>query len=174
MSLRPIGGIFWRPDASGNLTAYDTSGNVLGTFVGGKISAINNLSTFAFTAGPATASATGVSTGQGIAITPRISTRILVTSSVLLQVSVASKQGQWIVYRTTGSIPANNAAPTGSPINTGIFTLPLATSSYSLTSIVMDTGLTLGTAYNYYLVLLSTDGTTTVSLIGGSMQVEET
>lgn len=63
--LRPTGGIFWRLNSSGNLTAYDVSGNVLATFAGGTLIAAKLLVLLSTNAPiTTTTSLTGVATGN--------------------------------------------------------------------------------------------------------------
>jgi len=77
LSLRPIGGIFLRLDASGNLTVYDSSGTVVAKFVGGLFSGQFNRATALGTPIVNTTSTVLVHSGLYAQITPQVSGNIL-------------------------------------------------------------------------------------------------
>ncbi len=174
LKLEPVGGIFWRLDSSGNLTAYDTAGNELGKFVGGLFSSTNNASR-AVVIATGTTSATFVSTGEGVTITPRVSGSVLILFVAALRSGVAGDDAELGIYRnTTGTIPADGAAPNGSLVEISRMVRCLRI-NVAWNGIVFDTdtGLTLGTAYTYHCAYRRDAGTGTIVIDNGLLHVTE-
>ncbi len=164
MKLEPVGGIFWRLDSSGNLTAYDTAGNVLGQFVGTVFVSVLNRAQDKLSANVTTTSTTDVSTGFGVTITPRFSGAVFVTARVVIQNSVSGNVSRAPLYQSTTGIPANDGAVVGSSISLLSVTVPNTANWYMLHSL-LRTGLIVGQAYSFYLAKSVGAGTGT---IGGS------
>lgn len=165
MDLKPSGGIFWRLDGSGNLTAYDTSGNTLGVFVGGFFSAKTNGGTAVTNGTLSMASSTQQSYGAGVTITLRNSGRVFTEAQIYINSSVANTAVNVYLYRTTGAVPAQGSAVSG----TGLITKQFFTASTTilLPTVFMwtDTGPTNGTTYSYYFALSTSGGVDTVKLL---------
>ncbi len=168
MKLEPVGGIFWRLDSSGNLTAYDTAGTVLATFRGGLFSAQVNSGTLVQNVPiTTTASLTAVHRGEGRQITPRQSGRILVLwAGFNFSSSIAGDGAAIGIGRTTGaSNPAGGAAYGGGFIGV----VPsgrsgVANEPFELSVAVLDIGLTLDQLYTYHEVWNAVTGGTATAV----------
>jgi hypothetical protein len=174
MDLRPVGGIFWRLDSSGNLTAYDTAGNVLGKFVGTKFSGVFNASVVPGQGVFTTTSTTPVSTGQGTNITLQVSSRIMISAvhSYLDQTTANGTVTVYPYWNTTG-IPAAGAAATGTQVTNYPAKNPSITLVQFLAVQNTLTGLALNTQIFVYFAMSSPVGTDTVAGYITSLLVEE-
>ena len=169
MSLRPIGGIFLRLDASGNLTVYDSSGNIVAKFLGGKLSVSGNRGTKVSNApivSTTSISPTRVASGNSLQITPQVTTTIAIFAVLGggAKNNTAGDGGELAVYRSTGSNnPAGGATPDGALASfSAPFTASTANSGSTPTLAFIDTGLTLGQVYTYEVaVAVITGGTMT-------------
>ena len=162
MSLRPIGGIFARLNASGNLTFYDASGNVLATFLSGALSIKGNVGTLV-TNSPitTTTSITDVFLGISLNYTPQISTRAFIATTFTGWNTTLGDGVVLGVYRTTGTNnPAGGAAHSGTLISATDHTSATASAHGSLGQTVLDTGLTAGSAYTYSFSITAVTGGT--------------
>ncbi len=171
MKLEPVGGIFWRLDSSGNLTAYDTAGTVLGQFVGGTFHTVNTRADTSIT-GSGTTSATFVSTGDGVSITPLVGkVALFMTGSV--RSTVASDQAEIGIYRNTTGIPGEGAGVGGdaSIIESNPFQLPGGVLYVRVPLVAVDISVVAGTQYFYYTTYRRASGTGTIVLDGGGNQL---
>ncbi len=173
MDLRPVGGIFWRLDSSGNLTAYDTAGNTLARFQNNTtlVTALNRASASVGSSSQTTSTSdvsAGLTPGT-IALTPRVSTAILIIANTGLQSSVAGDSGAVSVYGTTGAVPADGVAATGTRVGEAITRVAAANVSESASFNGLNTGLVNGTLVNYYFARRRVSGTGGVSFTGGSL-----
>jgi hypothetical protein len=113
------------------------------------------------------ASTTYVSTGTGVAVTPASTGNVLVVSTG----PCGNTTGNGVkvkIYRTTGAIPANNVAVTGTALTSEYtFTFLTGVLASAFSTMDVDTGPTIGTAYNYYIAYASvTGGSATISSAG--------
>jgi hypothetical protein len=166
MSLRPIGGIYWRLDASGNLTSYDSSGNVIAKFVSSKFSGQVNSSQISYSAGYSTTSLTDVSVGAHATFTSQVSTRALVAGYISYANDTANADGNWSVYITTGSDPGQGNQPGGTDV--AVVTLagacPTASRFYEGTVFGFRGSIVVGTQFTFYLTISShVSGTARIS-----------
>ena len=152
MSLRPIGGIFLRSDASGNMVIYDTAGTILVKIIGGLVSGTQNKGTRVNGAGPigSTTSATYVTLGNSSQITPQVSGNVLVLFMVEASNNTAGDGGSFGIYRATGTLnPTGGAVPDGSRIQNSTMVSGTANMTQEAVIVYLDTGLTPGQAYTY-------------------------
>ena len=102
----------------------------------------------------ATASTSPVSSGVGVAFQAASNTNTLTLYSFTLSSTGASAALYMYLLRTTGAIPANGTAPGGTDvyvITNRQWAPPAASAIFNVTGSVYDTGLTVGTPYNYYI-----------------------
>ena len=117
-----------------------------------------------------TTSTTAVSTGAGVTITPT-GTRVEIDGHAVAQNNTASDGWTLAIYRTTGSIPAQGSAPGGSDAVVYQTTRTVSSANQNFNSgwQFVDSGLTVGAAYGYYITIAAvTGGTATV--VGGTNQ----
>ncbi len=168
MNIRPIGAIFWRLDTSGNLTAFDATGNVIAKFTGSLFSA-KLKSTGSNASGGTTASTTFVSTGIGADnFTPVEADIALHITSTVLSHTVANAQVEFAIYaKTAAGIPATGTsvgADTQQPGSVHAFTLGPATQT-STNDFAISLAVGVGTAITFYLAIRTiTVGTITLGL----------
>lgn len=158
MEYRNVGGIFWRLDASGNLTGYDSTGTVIGKFAaGGLFSSAINKGTFSQnTAILTTASASHVYTGDFVSITPQISGKVLITALYTrLNSDTANVQSSFRLYSGTGGA-GPDSKPAGGTAISGTQQVPDCTvttagigTNASLNISILLTGLTNGTQITF-------------------------
>jgi len=166
--MRPAGAILWRLDANGNLTGYDTSGTVLGKFIGTLFSSkLNKIILSSNTPINSTASTLNVSSGSGGTITPQVSGSVLVTAN-LDQISNNTASDGCIVsiYRKQASTVPSGGTSVGADaqtvVNSFVNNANTAGLKLPVQVVVLDTGLTAGTVYAYYIaVAVLTGGTMT-------------
>ena len=179
MQFASTGGIFLRLDSSGNLTVFDTSGNVINKWISGKLSTVGNVAKVLSSSTVSTASLSVLSTGVGIGFTPQVATSALVffggnellnnTSGDIISV---------VLHRNTSGIPALNASPsgTGDTLLAGgagpIFVTAAASQGSGGMYAFYDSSLTVGTQYFYYVCYQALGGGT-VSLVGPFVTVIE-
>jgi len=114
MSLRPIGGIFLRLDASGNLTVYDSSGTVVAKFVGGLFSSKQNYAFQSLYSGGQALSNSGglaLSTGCGVGLTNAVGTSVQIIGGLSwVNASASTFTGAILeIYKNTTGVPALGA-----------------------------------------------------------------
>jgi len=161
LSLRPIGGIFLRLDASGNLTVYDASGNTVAKFIGGVFS--SKASAAAQTTNTSistTASTTPVYAGIGVVLTPQVSTRVLVEASGAFNNNTGGDGCEVKIIQNTGStVHAGGGAAAGTVIgDTGAVVTGTANFTWSL--ICPALSLTVGTSYVFDIAVNAVTGGT--------------
>ncbi len=172
MRLITVGGIFWRTDSSGNLTAFDTSGTVLGKFLAGKFAfsgnkgvLVNNSAIFS------TTSLAGVDIGQSIQITPQISASIMVFAYLdATSNSIAGDGSQLTIRRSLGTNNPAGGTADGNPILAFCDTTYAAAGSAdrrTLSLFAIDTTVTVGQAYTYSLAAAAVTGGTFAWFLGG-------
>lgn len=153
MQLYFLTSVGWSRDSSGNLQAIDTAGNVVAKFLSGALSVKGNISQAASGTGKTVSATSFVSIGFGISFTPQVSTRAFVGAQVPQQSNTASTNVETRVYRNTTGVPANGVS-VGTDTYTGVgnafFDLTV-NAIYTVSLVGIDTGLTLSTAYSYYL-----------------------
>jgi hypothetical protein len=169
VSLRPIGGIYLRLNSSGNLTIYDASGNVVATILSGALSTTFNTAEATFSTDYTTNSSSVVSVGptSGVDFTPQVSSRAVILAYFYFQVATAGDGAQLLVYRTTSTVPAQGSPASGTLVAQVLQTCQAATTNYGVSCIGVNTGLTAGTRYTYYMGLASPNSVN-VSLLGAT------
>jgi len=108
-----------------------------------------------------TGSGTFKSTGLGVTITPQVTGSIWVDFSASANSTSTTNLITVALFRTTGGIPSAGASTTGSEITAS--SAITAGANIQLSNIYVDTGLTIGTAYNYYLAWKVTTTTATLT-----------
>lgn len=156
MNIRPIGGIFWKLDASGNLTAFDPSGTVIGKFIGGIFYAKGSLGTTSQnTALTSTTSTTGVSSGFNNVITFQFTGRAWVNFiAINCNNNTASDGGELAVAYNTGNNPVSGGSAIAGTFPAQLvaaFVNNASTAGFQTTMQVaaLVTGLTVGTTYTF-------------------------
>jgi hypothetical protein len=173
--LRSTGGIFWRLDASGNLTAYDTSGTVLGKFIGGVFSAKQNLATLTGGAGVTTVSTSFVSTGEGVSVKSQISGFVTIIAQIAGrdQTTANGVVAVNIVENTTG-IPALGVSIGTDTLQNGANIINSSTTFSISATIVVQSSVVAGQTTYFYVAFKSPVGTDTVNAaVIGMIVVEQ-
>jgi hypothetical protein len=98
-----------------------------------------------------TTTANYVSSAIGVAFTPKSTGNVLIITSGVCGNNTTADGINVVVYRTTGSIPANNATATGTAM-ANVFTFTALTGNLVSAFVTTDVDTpTIGTAYNYYI-----------------------
>ncbi len=119
-----------------------------------------NSATTNFAAQVTSASTTFVSSGVGIAFTPSSTGKILVTAAGPCGNTTTADGVKVAIFRTTGAIPANNVATTGTQLTTVfIYTALTGVLMSTFTTVDIDSP-TIGTAVNYYIGYAAVTGGT--------------
>ncbi len=156
MNFQSTGGIFLRLDSSGNLNVYDASGTSIAKFIGGLFSAGLNLSTGTSNAPiTSTTSLGNISTGYGVTITPRVSGKLMIFATFLGQNNTVGIENNWNIFRNTTGIPAGGSSVGTDFQATALTNLTSSTANAKVTVsfVLRDTGLTINTAYTYYIAV---------------------
>lgn len=152
VEFRSLQNIGWIRDASGNLTAIDTSGNTIAKFLGGVISAKGNIAGLNLTNTFTSSTTADVSTGFGVTITPQVSTRVSVILVGMAQTGLVTATSIFKLWHNSTSIPAGGSTPTGTnDLVTLALTAPTVNVPFAFSMGTLVTGLTVGTAYNFYV-----------------------
>lgn len=172
MQLYFLTAVGWSLDASGNLQARDTAGNLLSKFVSGFFGGKLNKSASVSSSPISTTTSTSlVSSGIGGSLTTLASTSVLlICNGVQLSNNTASDGAALQFVRNTTGVPAGGtsigtdtviSASLGSMLNnasTAGLALPLGV-------VALDTTAVVGTAYFYYIgIKANTGGTATVNI----------
>lgn len=154
--IRSTGGLFWRLDSSGNLTAYDTSGTVIAKFLSGLLSTGGNVGSLLSNSPiTTTTSTTAVSTGNGALFTPQVKGRAILICEVGAQNSAVAGSTFSLWQNTGSTILAGGTAQTGTnltAVSTGTFSSAIATAQGEITLIHLPS-LTVGTQYTFTLAV---------------------
>jgi hypothetical protein len=176
VQFQSTGGIFLRLDSSGNLNVYDTSGTSIAKFTSGAYSSKLNKGTVVSNGSLATTtSASPVTTGNSVQITPRTSGSVLIIALMNgASNSTVNATCNLLVYQSTGTNnPASNSVPDGSAIlntSTAVSSTANAIEPLIVTGVV--TGLTAGTAYTFEMAVTAAGGGT-MTLGNRSLQAIE-
>ena len=110
-----------------------------------------------------------VSSAIGVAFTPRSTGNVLIISSGVCGNNTTADGINVSIFRTTGSIPANNATATGTQLSC-VFTFTALTGNLASCFITQDLDTpTIGTAVNYYIAYEAVTGGT-ASIGTGNMK----
>lgn len=178
MQLLAVGGIFWRLDTSGNLTAYNTIGTTLANFNGSIFTSRFGLTVTVGGSGTTT-STSYVSTGGGMAssFTPvaLASSTGLVTAFITASHSVANAQFKAAVFGGTESSPPALGTSVGTDAKQAnsevFFTLGPSTQTSTL-GWAVSVGMTIGSANFFYIgVATVTAGTLTLGTVNMQFEV---
>jgi hypothetical protein len=122
-----------------------------------------------------TASTTQVSSGLGAAVTAGPNSRNLIRSVARASNNTLTDGVQVSLYRSITSIPIAGSAPNTGDVQlcTNIYTQEGAASNYhSMDFQFLDTGLTAGIAYYYYLTIMAvTGGTASICQVGSDTTI---
>lgn len=151
--------------------------NVAGTQVGYidktslKLSIKPNISRANFFPGPATASTTTVSSGQGLVITAQINNLIILFLGVRLQNNTASTTTSIQIYTNTTGVPsAGTSVGSDTPIPPGgTISTPTASTLVNGSLVGLTASPTLGVATFYYLAWSVSAGTTSMANFDGDL-----
>jgi hypothetical protein len=165
--LNPLGGIFWRLDSNGNLTAYDPSGTTVLQVIGGILSALLNAGIQqSNTPITSTTSLSGVHSGFYFQITTRISTRVLYMANGNAFNQTAGDSCGFGFWRKAGAQnPTGGLAIDGTWLTkSGFspFTTKNNTNAEMFSIIAIDVGLTVGQTYTYSFGFSAVTGGTAV------------
>ena len=110
-----------------------------------------------------TTSTTGVSTGIGVSVTPQVAGKALVKVKAQAANNTLGDGIMVLLYRSTTSIPAAGSAPNSGDVNLQFASITqegLAGNRHTIALDLLDSGLTNGTKYYYYIAQFAQTGGT--------------